>query len=58
VAGQFPAALLTAQAQTVGFRGRQLILDQLLDWCDGATGFGMWLWHAGGGRARPVSRWS
>ncbi|MBQ0990700.1 tetratricopeptide repeat protein [Micromonospora sp. H61] len=52
VRGQSPAALLTAQAQVVGFRGRELILDKLLEWCAGDDGFGMWLWHASGGQGK------
>lgn len=52
VMGQSPAALLSAHAQTVGFRGRQAIMQQLLDWCASNEGFGMWLWHAGGGQGK------
>ncbi|MFD8707039.1 tetratricopeptide repeat protein [Kitasatospora sp. NPDC059648] len=46
-----PAALLTADRQTVPFRGRVELMDQLRAWCD-LGGFGAWLLHGPGGQGK------
>ncbi|MGX1886960.1 acyl carrier protein [Streptomyces sp. NPDC055287] len=46
-----PAALLTADRQTVPFRGRVELMDRLEAWC-GLGGFGTWLLHGPGGQGK------
>ncbi|MFJ9646409.1 acyl carrier protein [Streptomyces sp. NPDC101206] len=46
-----PAALLTADRQTVPFRGRGELMDQMEAWC-GLGGFGAWLLHGPGGQGK------
>ncbi|MFE2413840.1 acyl carrier protein [Kitasatospora sp. NPDC059408] len=46
-----PAALLTADRQTVPFRGRTELVNRLEAWC-GLGGFGAWLLHGPGGQGK------
>lgn len=46
-----PAALLTADRQTVPFHGRVDLMNQLETWCD-LSGFGAWLLHGPGGQGK------